>query len=117
MIVARAGRGRGYLRIAVRREPDPGAGPPHPGSAPAPTTAPSGTAVLRVRAEVANFYPLLRGGGRFARLGVHLYSATQLRIHVLVMHGFLRSLARLELPPAPPAAPGGERAAAQRAAI
>src|SRR4029079_12541847 len=81
-------RGRGFLRITVRRieSSDPDA---------------SETAKVRVRAEVHNFYPLLRGSGPFARIGVHLYSITQLRIHGLVTRGFLRSLARLELPPSP----------------
>ena len=46
-----------------------------------------------------NFYPWLRGSGRFARFGAWLYSQTQLRIHVLVCNGFLRSLAALDLPP------------------
>jgi len=78
--------GRGYLRISVRRLEPRG---PDPGE----------TATVRVRAEVQNFYPLLRGGGWFARVGVHLYSITQLRIHSLVTRGFLRSLARLDLPP------------------
>ena len=79
--------GRGFLRISVRRiERGPNAGQ---------------MATVRVRAEVQNFYPLLRGGGWFARVGVHLYSITQLRIHGLVTQGFLRSLARFELPGSP----------------
>lgn len=79
LLVAKAGRdGQGFLRIAVER--------------PAEDT-------VRVRLEVRNFYPLLRGSGRFARFGSWLYAQTQLRIHVLVCNGFLRSLARLELPP------------------
>jgi hypothetical protein len=78
--------GRGHLRISVRRlEPQQADGPD--------------LARVRVRSEVQNFYPLLRGRGRFARLGAHLYAATQLRIHVHVTRGFLRSLARLDLPP------------------
>ena len=86
LLVARAGRGQGFLRIAVRsREPGDDAR----------------EACVRVRTEVSNFYPFLRGGGWFARLGVRIYNATQLRIHVLITHGFLRSLARLELPPSP----------------
>jgi hypothetical protein len=78
--------GRGHLRIAVWRvEPLPG--------------DPPGCERIHVRSEVQNFYPLLRGEGRFARLGAVLYSATQLRIHRLVTNGFLKSLARLDLPP------------------
>ena len=41
---------------------------------------------------MANFYPALASAT--ARW---LYSATQSRIHVIVTHGFLRSLARLDL--------------------
>jgi hypothetical protein len=79
-------RGRGHLRISVRRtEPSPG--------------DPADATRIRIRAEVRNFYPLLRGRGRFARIGAHLYAATELRIHVLVTRGFLRSLSRLDLPP------------------
>ena len=94
VLVAGEGRGRGYLRITVRRLDE----------------ARDGTAVVRVSSEVANFYPLLRFGGRFSRLGARFYSATQLRIHVWVTHGFLRSLARLDLPPSPVGAlaPGAE---------
>jgi hypothetical protein len=85
LLVAPEGRGRGYLRITVRRLED----------------APTGNAVVRVSSEVANFYPVLRFGGPFARLGARFYSLTQLRIHVWVTHGFLRSLAKLDLPPSP----------------
>jgi len=41
---------------------------------------------------VANFYPMLA-----SRIATWFYSATQSRIHVMVTHGFLRSLARLDL--------------------
>ena len=86
LLVARAGRGQGFLRIAVRSSaPEEGAP----------------DASVNVRTEVSNFYPFLRGGGWFARLGVQIYNATQLRIHVWITHGFLRSLARLDLPPSP----------------
>jgi hypothetical protein len=85
LLVAPEGRGRGFLRISVRRlEGEPG-----------------GRALVRVSSEVANFYPVLRFGGPFARLGARFYSATQLRIHVWVTRGFLRSLADLDLPPSP----------------
>ena len=85
LLVAREARdGEGFLRIAVAR-----CGP-----------TPSGSEeTLRIRLEVRNFYPWLRGGGRFARFGAWLYGQTQLRIHVLVCNAFLRSLGRLELPP------------------
>ncbi len=47
---------------------------------------------MHVEVEIASFYPAL--AFRSARW---LYANTQSRIHVLVTHGFLRSLARLEL--------------------
>jgi hypothetical protein len=85
LLVAREGRERnGFLRItAARTDPE--------------STGPEET--LLVTLEVRNFYPWLRGSGRFARFGAWLYGQTQLRIHVLVCNAFLRSLARLELPP------------------
>jgi hypothetical protein len=79
LLVAREGRGNGFLRIYVWRL-DEGA-------------------TLRIRLEVRNFYPWLRGSGRFARLGAWVYAQTQLRIHVAVCNSFLRSLADLDLPP------------------
>lgn len=78
LLVAPRGRGEGFLRIGVTRPRED---------------------TVRVRLEVRNFYPWLRGSGRFARFGAWLYAQTQLRIHVLVCNGFLRSLARLDLPP------------------
>ena len=50
------------------------------------------TARVRVEVEVANFYPALASA-----IARWFYSATQSRIHVIVTHGFLRSLARLDL--------------------
>lgn len=85
VLVAPAGRGRGCLRISIRRVEDP--------------TVPQGRALVRVAAEVANFYPGLRLSGPLTRLGTWIYNQTQARIHRLVTTGFLRSLARLELPP------------------
>jgi hypothetical protein len=75
--VAPKGRGRGYLRLSVRRLPTPGG-------------APEATAV--VTSEVVNFYPMIA-----ARIGRFLYTQTQLRVHVIVTNAFLRSLANLEL--------------------
>lgn len=84
LLVAKEGRGTGFLRIDVEREPRP---------------SPSGQARVDVRVAVRNYYPWLRGGGRFARAGTWLYDATQLRIHKIVTRGFLRSLARFDPPP------------------
>jgi hypothetical protein len=82
LLVARAGRGKdGYLQIDVRR--CPGEDPTHPES---PTRA-----RLHVEVEVANFYPSIASS-----IGRWFYRETQSRIHVLVTHGFLRSLARLD---------------------
>jgi hypothetical protein len=98
LLVAREGRGRGFLRIDVRRYPE-GRGDLRP---------PAGDELLRVRVEVRNFYPWIRGRGRFARVGPWLYSHTQLPIHVLVCQLFLRSLVRLDLPPSRVGALRGE---------
>jgi hypothetical protein len=77
LLVARAGRhGKGHLRIEVRR---------------CPTESPT-RARLHVEVEVANFYPAIAFG-----LGRRIYNTTQSRIHVIVTHGLLRSLARLDL--------------------
>jgi hypothetical protein len=77
LLVARRGRGLGYLQIEVRRESaKPGAQ----------------RARLHVEVEVANYYPAIAFG-----LSRRIYDATQSHIHVLITHGFLRSLARLDL--------------------
>jgi hypothetical protein len=77
LLVARHGHGgAGHLQIDVRRLADD-----NPGGA-----------RLHVEVEVANFHPAIASG-----LGRRIYNATQARIHVLVTHGFLRSLARLDL--------------------
>jgi hypothetical protein len=60
----------GYLEIDVRRLPNG----------------------LHVEVEVANFYPAIAN-----RIGRWVYTNTQSRIHVIVTHAFLRSLARLDL--------------------
>jgi hypothetical protein len=83
LLVAPAGRGRGYLRISVRRQPTPEVG----------------EVTVTVSSEVANFYPAIAGRGWFSRIGRALYRVTQLRLHVVLTHAFLRSLARLDLPP------------------
>jgi hypothetical protein len=86
LLVAGEGHDAGFLRITVSR-----AEPVDPEAA---------EATLRVELEVRNFYPWLRGSGRFARFGAWLYGQTQLRAHVLICNGFLRPLARLDLPAA-----------------
>jgi hypothetical protein len=74
LLVARPGCG--HLEIDVRRlpaeEPD--------------------MARLHVEVEVASFYPAIASS-----LGRWMYENTQSRVHVIVTHGFLRSLARLDL--------------------
>jgi hypothetical protein len=75
LLVARAGRGCGFLALDVRLLP-PENGQPR----------------LRIEVEVANFYPAIAAG-----FSMPVYEATQSSIHVLVTHAFLRSLATLEL--------------------
>lgn len=88
-LVASAGRGRGHLRIEVHRC-EPG------------EEDEAGRARVQVHAEVSNYHPFLRGTGRFARIGSFVYGQTQMRLHVLITRGFLRSLATAELPPLRP---------------
>ena len=77
ILVARPGRtSDGYLEIDVKR---------------CPADEP-GYEKVHVEVEVANFYPALA-----TWVARWFYANTQSRIHVLVTHGFLRSLARLEL--------------------
>jgi hypothetical protein len=77
LLVARDGReGDGYLEIDVRR---------HPADA-------DNCVNVTVEVEVANFYPAIA-----SRVGKWVYTNTQSRIHVVVTHGFLHSLARLDL--------------------
>jgi hypothetical protein len=76
VLVARQGRDNGYLQIDAQRcgETEPG------------------VSRLHVEVEVANFYPRLASS-----IATWFYKITQSRIHVFVTHGFLRSLARLDL--------------------
>jgi len=77
LLVAKRGRSSaGHLKIDVRRLP----------------TREPGRARLELEVEVANFYPRIASG-----LGRGIYNATQSRIHVIITHGFLRSLAKLKL--------------------
>jgi hypothetical protein len=77
LLVARRGHhGDGYLQIDVERRPGER----------------TGCVNVAVEVEVANFYPTIA-----FRLSRFVYTNTQSRIHVIVSHGFLRSLARLDL--------------------
>jgi hypothetical protein len=82
LLVARRGRGCGFLRISVER-PDHDDG--------------KELVTIRVSSEVANFYPALEGSGWYRAIGRFVYRVTQFRIHVLVTNAFFRSLARLDL--------------------
>lgn len=75
LLVARAGRGSGFLALDVCREQHT-----------------QELAKLRIEVEVANFYPAIA-----AELSMPAYMVTQAFVHVLVTHSFLRSLAKLEL--------------------
>ena len=78
VLVARRGRrGAGYLEIDIQRRLSQDY---------------EGSSIAHVEVEVANFYPRIAFS-----LGRWLYENTQSRIHVLVTHGFLRGLARLDL--------------------
>jgi hypothetical protein len=77
LLVARGGRGCGYLALDVRREV---------------AAEPDAQAHVRIELEVANFYPAIA-----ASFSMPVYEATQSAIHVLVTHAFLRSLATLSL--------------------
>jgi len=92
VLVARQGRGRGFLRLTVRREP---------------VSDGASEVTVTVSSEVVSFYPTI--AARFSRW---IYEQTQLRIHILVTHAFLRSLANLELEPS---RVGALRAAAEAA--
>ena len=76
LLVARTGRGCGFLELDVRREP----------------ARPDGQEDLLIEVEVANFYPSISVG-----FSEPVYEMTQSAIHVLVTHAFLRSLAKLDL--------------------
>jgi hypothetical protein len=76
LLVARAGRGCGFLALDIRRE----------------QPRPDGTEDLLIEVEVANFYPSIAVG-----FSMPVYEMTQSVVHVLVTHAFLRSLAKLDL--------------------
>src|SRR3712207_1269558 len=75
VLVARRGRGgAGYLEIDVQRRDSKDY---------------EGSSIVHVEVEVANFYPAIASS-----ISRWVYENTQSRIHVLVTHGFLRSLDR-----------------------
>jgi hypothetical protein len=77
LLVSPRGRGgKGYLEIDVRRSP----------------ADEEGLATVHVEVEISSFYPAIA-----TWLTKFVYSNTQSKIHVLVTHGFLRSLARRDL--------------------
>lgn len=76
LLVARAGRGCGFLALVVTHL----------------ASGENGRERLLIEVEVANFYPAIAAG-----ISVPAYEVTQSAIHVLVTHAFLRSLARLDL--------------------
>jgi hypothetical protein len=76
LLVARGGRGSGFLALDVRREP----------------ARADGREDLLIEVEVANFYPSIAVG-----FSEPVYEMTQSAVHVLVTHAFLRSLSTLDL--------------------
>jgi hypothetical protein len=76
LLVARPGRGCGFLSLDVRRQAPDG----------------SGRRRVRIEVEVANFFPSIAAG-----FSVPVYEMTQSTIHVLVTNAFLRSLSNLDL--------------------
>lgn len=76
LLVARNGRGCGFLSLDVQRQPPDG----------------SGRRELLIEVEVANFFPSIAAG-----FSTPVYEMTQSTVHVLVTHAFLRSLAKLDL--------------------
>jgi hypothetical protein len=80
LLVARTGRGCGFLELDVRREPPRG------------RAGTDSRVDLLIEVEVANFYPSIAVG-----FSEPVYEMTQSAVHVLVTHAFLRSLANLDL--------------------
>lgn len=77
LLVARGGRGSGWLSLDVYR---------------LPATEDEPRRQVKIEVEVANFYPAIASG-----LSTPVYEMTQSLLHVLVTHAFLRSLATLRL--------------------
>jgi hypothetical protein len=83
-LVAPGGRDKGHLRICVERPADTNDGDEVP---------------VKVTSEVGAFVPTLSFPGlrTLSGFGRWFYRQTQLRVHVIVTHAFLRSLGNLEL--------------------
>jgi hypothetical protein len=90
LLVASEGRGKGHLRVSVKRCDRDGVDDE--------VDARSDEVRIIAKVEVENFYPGIRGRGRFARLGAFFYAQTQLRIHVIVCNAYLLSLPRMDFP-------------------
>lgn len=90
VLVAREGRGKGHLRVSVKRCDRDGVDDER--------DAELDEVRIIARVEVQNFYPGLRGRGAFARFGAWFYAQTQLRIHVIVCNAYLLSLPKLDFP-------------------
>lgn len=84
LLVAPGGRNKGHLRICVERPPDLNG---------------TGEVTVTVTSEVGAFVPMLTLPGlrALSGFGRWLYRQTQLRVHVIVTHAFLKSLSNLEL--------------------
>jgi hypothetical protein len=87
LLVARNGRGSGWLSLDVRRTDDD-----HDGNGNVDSHSVSGRHEIKIEVEVANFYPAIAAG-----FSTPVYEMTQSFLHVLVTHAFLRSLANLQL--------------------
>jgi hypothetical protein len=84
LLVAPGGRNKGHLRICVERPEELNG---------------SDDVHVKVSSEVGGFLPMLSFPGlrKLSEVGRWFYNQTQLRIHVIVTHAFLRSLGNLEL--------------------
>jgi hypothetical protein len=84
-LVAPGGRNKGRLQICVERPEEMNGG--------------DDEVPVKVSSEVGAFVPMLTFPGlrNLSGIGRWLYKQTQLRIHVIVTHAFLKSLGNLEL--------------------
>jgi hypothetical protein len=84
LLVAPGGRDKGHLRITVERPAETNGGE---------------EVTVKVSSEVGAFVPMLTFPGlkALSGFGRWLYRQTQLRVHVIVTHAFLKSLGNLEL--------------------